>query len=220
MIITIDGPAGSGKSTAARNLATRLGIAFLDTGATYRAVTLKALETGIDLADEDALCEVARNCDVSFEPAPQGLRVLLDGRDVSTEIRTSRVSEMSRYAAASPKVREVLVNLQRRLGAELGSFVTEGRDQGTVVFPQANLKVYLDADPAVRARRRHAELAASGHKDSYESVLSAIADRDARDRGRAVGPLSKPKDAVVIDTSNMEIQQVEEMLVQLAEALR
>ncbi|NLW86058.1 MAG: (d)CMP kinase [Planctomycetes bacterium] len=220
MIITIDGPAGSGKSTAARNLATRLGIAFLDTGATYRAVTLKALETGIDLADEDALCEVARNCDVSFEPAPQGLRVLLEGRDVSTEIRTSRVSEMSRYAAASPKVREVLVNLQRRLGAELGSFVTEGRDQGTVVFPQANLKVYLDADPAVRARRRHAELAAAGYKDSYESVLSAIADRDARDRGRAVGPLSKPKDAVVIDTSNMEIQQVEEMLVQLAEALR
>ena len=218
MIITIDGPAGSGKSTAARELARALGIAFLDTGATYRAVTLEALRRGTDLEDEGALLELARGLDIRFAPAGRDVRVLLDGRDVTREIRSEEVSAGSHHAAGSPAVREVLVELQRRLGRQLGSFVAEGRDQGSVVFPEADVKFYLDARAEVRARRRHEEMLAAGRPSDYQEVLGSILRRDARDRGRPVAPLVEPEGAIAIDTSEMSIQQVVEELRRHVEA--
>ncbi len=218
MIITIDGPAGSGKSTAARLLAGSLGIAFLDTGATYRAVTLKALRAGIDMEDETALPALARDSDLKLTPSESGSRVLLDGQDVTREIRSEEVSDMSYYVASSPKVRDVLVSLQRRLGAELGDFVAEGRDQGSVVFPEADIKLFLDASPEVRARRRFEEIAAAGEKVEYEAVLRAIIDRDSRDRTRDVAPLVKPEGAIEIDTSGKTIEQTAAEVLRVVEA--
>ncbi len=212
MIVTIDGPAGSGKSTAARELAGALGIAFLDTGATYRAVTLEALRRGTDLEDDRALVELARGLDIRFAPAGRDVRVLLGGRDVTREIRSEEVSAGSHHAAGSPAVREVLVELQRRLGRQLGSFVAEGRDQGSVVFPEADVKFYLDARAEVRARRRHEEMLAAGRPCDYQEVLESILRRDARDRSRPVAPLVEPEGAIAIDTSEMSIQQVVEEL--------
>ncbi len=220
MIITIDGPAGSGKSTAARELAKALGIAHLDTGATYRAVTLLALRQGIDLADDARLAEVARGVDIRMVPTSGRVGVLLDGQDVTDEIRTEAVSANSRYAAASPAVREVLVELQRRLGRQLGSFVTEGRDQGSVVFPDADVKFYLDARPSVRATRRCEELRSHGQQADHNAVLAAIEDRDRRDRGRVVGPLKVPGGATIIDTSDMDIAQVTKRMLQYVRAPR
>ena len=216
MIITIDGPAGSGKSTVARQLACRLGIAYMDTGTTYRAVTLKALRDKVNLADASALAQTARRADIELTCLPNGTRVLLDGRDVTREIRSAEVSEKSHHIAQATGAREVLVQLQRRIGAKLGDFVAEGRDQGSVVFPDANVKFYLDAQPAVRARRRCDELNARGERTDYRRVLEAIMRRDERDRSRDVAPLVKPEGAVEIDTSDMTIDQV---IDRLAEAL-
>jgi cytidylate kinase len=208
MVITIDGPAGSGKSTAARELARALGIAYLDTGATYRAVTLKALRAGINLEDEAALAAIARGMDIRMVPTDRQMAVWLDGQDVSREIRSEEVSANSHYAARSPAVREVLVELQRRLGRQLGSFVTEGRDQGTVVFPQADVKFYLDARAETRAARRCAELRAAGENADYQRVLDAIVQRDQRDSTRRTAPLKRPDDAVVVDTSDHTVEQM------------
>jgi len=208
MIVTIDGPAASGKSTAARELASALHIAYLDTGATYRAVTLKALREKTDLKDDTALAAAARGMDLKMIPTPGGLRVLLDGRDVSGEIRSWQVSSNAHYVARSPATRKVLVELQRRIGAELGDFVTEGRDQGSVVFPQAEVKFFLNASPEVRARRRCEELGARGEPVGYEQTLRAITQRDVQDCSRGVAPLVRPDGAVEIDTSEMTVPQV------------
>ncbi len=220
MIITIDGPAGSGKSTIARKLASLLHIAHLDTGATYRAVTLKALREGVNMEDPAALVDVARRADIRLVPSDGGLRVLLDGQDVSREIRTAEVSDKSQYVARAGEVRSVLVDLQRKIGREVGSFATEGRDQGSVVFPHADIKFYLDASPEVRARRRYNEMVADGQSAVYEDVLNAIVTRDARDKSRAVAPLTKPLGAVEVDTSNMTIEQVTAAMMRHVEALR
>ncbi|MDY6913334.1 MAG: (d)CMP kinase [Planctomycetota bacterium] len=220
MIITIDGPAGAGKSTVARRLAGRLGIAYLDTGTTYRAVTLKALRDKVNLADASALAETARRANIELTCLPDGTRVLLDGRDVTQEIRSAEVSEKSHHIAQSPGAREVLVELQRRLGKSIGAFVAEGRDQGSVVFPEADVKFYLDAKPSVRARRRCDEMADRGEQADYQGVLAAILRRDSRDRRRDVAPLVKPKGAVEIDTSDMTIEQVVDHLVNCLERKR
>jgi cytidylate kinase len=220
MVITIDGPAGSGKSTAARRLARELGIAYLDSGATYRAAALKALREGADFADEAALAAAARRADVKLLPEPGGIRVLLDGRDVSDQVRSPEVSARASELARSPEVREVLVGLQRRIGRELGEFVAEGRDQGSVVFPDADVKFYLDADPAVRAQRRQKELQAAGREADHAEVLGSLLQRDERDRSRSAGPLVQPAGAVVVDTSRMTIEEMVAALKAVVEARR
>ena len=218
MIITIDGPAGSGKSTAARSLAKRLGIAYLDTGATYRAVTLKALREGVDMRDQNALAGVARSADIKLVPNAGGLAVFLDGKDVSLDIRTHEIAQNIHFVASAGPVREVLVELQRSIGRGLGSFVAEGRDQGSVVFPDADLKFYLSARPEIRARRRLAEMSGQGQAVSYDDVLQSIIHRDRHDSSREIAPLVKPAGAIEIDTSDNTIEQTTAALAAIAES--
>lgn len=203
MIITIDGPAGAGKSSVARALADRLNFEFLDTGAMYRAVAWACVDAGISLDDPNAISEVANSADFTFGQQT----VVCDGRDVTFLIRSGEASQVASIVAAVPKVREVLVKLQRQT-AEGRNLVTEGRDQGSIVFPQAECKFYLTADPNERARRRLIELEEQGQSISLEEVLAQIIDRDERDRNREVAPLTKPADAVEIDTSTISQDEV------------
>ena len=202
-IITLDGPAGAGKSTVARRLAKELGLPFLDTGAMYRAFTWAALERGVDLRDPAALVRLIRGSLLEFKDG----RALLDGWDITDEIRAERVTRNAVHLADPPAVREELVRLQREFGRE-GGLVTEGRDQGTVVFPDADFKFYLDADIGVRARRRLEELKTRGEAASPDEIAAGIADRDERDRRRRVGALRVPEGAIVVDTSRMTIEEV------------
>ncbi|MHC4985765.1 MAG: (d)CMP kinase [Planctomycetota bacterium] len=220
MIVTIDGPAGVGKSTAARKLAASLGIAFLDTGATYRAVTLKALRDGVDLIDADALVAAARSADIRLAVEGDALTVLLDGQDVTDAIRTAEVSNSAHFVANCPSCRDVLVDLQRRIGAELGEFVAEGRDQGSVVFPEADVKFFFDADSRIRAERRQGDLAAAGEPADLDAVQADIEQRDHRDRTRDVAPLVRPEGAVDVDTSDKTIEQVHAELLAVVETRR
>lgn len=215
MIVTIDGPAGSGKSTAARKLAQKLGISFLDTGATYRAVTLKAVRSGTDLADEAALTRQAEDMDLQMFPNGDNLRVELGGQDVTANIRSEEISRNAHYAANSPKVRSVLVMLQQKIGKSLGSFVTEGRDQGSVVFPNADFKFYLDAAPQERARRRMMELEARGETANYDEILAAIVARDKSDMTRSAGPLCVPQNAVIIDSTGKSIDDIQNEMLEI-----
>ncbi|NIA21442.1 MAG: (d)CMP kinase [Anaerolineaceae bacterium] len=215
MIVTIDGPAGSGKSTAARLLARQLGIAHLDSGAMYRAVTVAGLRRGIDLSDTEALARLAGEVRIDLLPGPDGLKVLLDGEDVSAAIRENEVSRQSRHAASNERVRAHLVAAQQRIGRQWQNLVTEGRDQGTVVFPEAEVKFYLDASPEVRARRRQAELAGRGRPEPLKNILEELNTRDQSDRSRRVGPLKAAEEAIVVDTTEMTIEQVVDHLLKL-----
>ena len=212
MIITIDGTVGSGKSTAASGLARRLGAAHLDTGAMYRALTLKALESGTNMEDARALAAIAGASEIDLDGTPGAVHVRLDGRDVTAAIRENRVSVNSHYLARTPEVRKVLVEEQRRFAERAGSIVTEGRDQGTVVFPRADLKFYLDADPEVRARRRQLDLQDRGEYKSYREVLAEVVERDKRDSSRAADPLRPAEDSIHVDTSDMSIDEMIEAL--------
>ncbi|MBU0640755.1 MAG: (d)CMP kinase [Planctomycetes bacterium] len=212
MIITIDGPAGSGKSTAARKLAARLGIPYLDTGAMYRVITLAALEAGVDLESEDMLTRIANEANYELDLGPTHIRVSLGARDVTEAIRTMRVNNHTRFIAASPGVRRALVEKQRQLGRQLGSLVTEGRDQGSVAFPNADIKFYLDATVERRAERRLHDFLADGEEVTFEEVLANVDVRDRTDSSRIVGPLTVPAGAVHIDTTPMTIAEVIETL--------
>lgn len=208
MIITIDGPAGSGKSTTARKLAARLGVPYLDTGAMYRVVTLAALEDELDWSDEQALTALAARGEYELHPGPTHIRVTLRGRDVTEAIRSMRVSEHTRYIASSPGVRRILLEKQREIGRRLGSLVTEGRDQGTAAFPDADLKFFLDADIRTRAERRLNDLRADGEDVTLEQVLANLDERDRTDTQRPVAPLSVPESAIRIDTTNTPLARV------------
>lgn len=208
VIITIDGPAGSGKSTTARKLAARLGIPYLDTGAMYRVVTLAALEDGVDLHDERALTALAERGEFQLDPGPTHIRVTLRGRDVTEAIRSMRVSEHTRFIAASPGVRRALIARQREIARRLGSLVTEGRDQGTAAFPDADAKFFLDAALEKRAERRLHDLLADGEEVTPEQVLANLDERDRTDSERPVAPLAVTAGAVRIDTTHLSIAEV------------
>ena len=203
MIVTIDGPAGAGKSSVARLLAQRLGFEFLDTGAMYRAVTLAALGHHVDLTDQAALEKLVAGLCLEMPPG----RVLLDGEDVTARLRTAEVTAASGAIANSAPVRRRLVEMQRAI-AQGRNFVCEGRDQGTVVFPNAVCKFFLTADPVERARRRHLEMLARGEGVRFEEVLAAQQARDARDAARDIAPMTPAADAVVLDTTDLTLEQV------------
>src|SRR4051812_38664601 len=198
MIITIDGPAGTGKSTVALAVAGRLGFDFLDTGAMYRAIGLAALRRGADLANGRELAFIARHARIEFEWDRHPPGVLLNGEPVGHLLRGGEATRAASYVAVVPAIREMLVAEQQRIGRARPNLVTEGRDQGTVAFPHAALKFYLDATPAERARRRVAQLRHRGEIVDHQEVLNQIVARDQRDAGRAVGPLAVPPDAEVI----------------------
>ena len=212
LVITIDGPAASGKSTVARLLARKLGASFLDTGAMYRAVTLAAMQAGVDLTDQRKLLDVTEKTEFQFSVEEGEMTVKIDGLDVTGQIRTQQVTANARHIASAPKVREKLVQMQRQFAAGRQRIVTEGRDQGTVAFGDADMKFYLTADAAERARRRQAELRLKGGDESIEQIQKAIEDRDKSDENRTVGPLKPAIDAIVIDTTNLSIEQVVEKL--------
>jgi len=213
MIIAIDGPAGAGKSTIAKILARKLGFLYIDTGAMYRALTLKILETKTPLTDTQKIVDLALNTAIVLEPDSKGgqLKVLLDGRDVSASIRETRVTRFVSDIAKIKEVRDIMLLLQRKLGRSTNS-ILDGRDIGTVVFPDADRKFFLDADFKERVERRFKELIDAGYKVTYQEIENDLANRDKIDSTRAVAPLRKAEDAILIDTTNLNIDQVADKL--------
>jgi cytidylate kinase len=216
LVITIDGPAGSGKSTVARRVAQALGLPYLDTGAMYRALTWAALQRGVDPGDGANLVTLFDQA--TLEITPEG-RVLWDGHEITAAIRSSAVARAVSAVAAHPEVRAAMVEAQRA-GARRGGLVAEGRDQGTMVFPDAAVKIYLDADLSERARRRAGDLAAAGEAVDLEALQAEISRRDDRDRNRDVGPLSAPTDAVHIDSTSLDVEAVVRAVLQVVARVR
>ena len=214
--IAIDGPAGAGKSTVAREVAKTLGYTYIDTGAMYRALTYAALKAGLDSCDAPAIASLARSLEITLKPGSNGsVRVLVDGSDVTREIRSPEVDRMVSPVAAIPEVRTILVGKQQAM-ARAGGMVMEGRDITTVVLPGAEVKVYLDATAEERARRRARELRASGYDVSLDDTLEEIRNRDRIDSQRECSPLTKCEDAIVLDTTGMPVERVIACVVELA----
>lgn len=209
--IAIDGPAGAGKSTLARGLAKALRLAYVDTGAMYRAVAWKALHLGADLDDPQALTRLAGRMNISFKTGRAGQKIVADGKDVTVVIRTPEVTQTASVVAAVSGVRRAMVRRQRALGHG-GGVVMEGRDIGTVVFPKADVKFFIDASIEERARRRFKEMHAKDAGVGLKAIEDAIRRRDRRDRGRKDSPLRPAKDAVLVDTTNLSQEQVLRML--------
>lgn len=212
--IAMDGPAGAGKSTLARRLARELGYLYLDSGAMYRSVGLVAAERGIDLDDAEACAEIGRDMVFDFPWIDGELHVIADGRDVSGLIRTGEAGRRASVVSQHPPVREVLVATQRAMGSR-GGVVMEGRDIGTVVLPDAELKVFLTASARVRGRRRFEQLRAAGQDVTLEQVIDSVEERDLRDSTRPIAPLKPAEDAVVLDSSEMTIERVHKTLLKL-----
>jgi cytidylate kinase len=207
MIVTIDGPAGAGKSSVAKALAQRLGFEFLDTGAMYRAIALAALRAGLDLQDQTGLAHLLSTLTLDMPPG----RVLLNGEDVTTAIRTPEVTAATSPVADSRVVRQHLVGMQRALAAGR-NLVCEGRDQGTIVFPEAGCKFFLKADPVERARRRQRQMEARGETVDLDAVLRAQQERDRRDAARDLAPMVPAADAILLDSTHLDLDQVVDLM--------
>ncbi len=206
MIITIDGPAGSGKSTVARLLAEKLGFVYIDTGAMYRAVAYLALKKGVESKNE--LIKLLDDTDLNIDYSDGKFRIFIDGEEITEKIRTEEVGKKASEIAKIPEVREKLVKMQRKIGLKVKNAVLEGRDTGTVVFPDADYKFFLTASPEERAKRRYLQLKERGINLTYEEILKSIIDRDKSDTQRSVSPLKPAEDAIIIDTTDMSVDEV------------
>ena len=215
MIIAIDGPSGAGKSTLGRLLARELRLLYIDTGAMYRAAALAVIGAGVSTTDEAAVARVVGKADINLAGDPDSLRVMLDGRDVSSEIRTEEVSHMASVISAIPEVRRTLVRRQREMGERAGGVVLDGRDIGTVVFPGADVKFFLTAAPEERAHRRYEEDRMKERDATFEETLAEINTRDRRDTTREDSPLVAAPDAVQIDSTGHSIEEVFERMIQV-----
>lgn len=216
MIIAIDGPSGAGKSTLGKMLAKKLNLLYLDTGAMYRAVGLAVLENKVDFEDQAKVAEIAGKSKIELVGEPENLQVLLDEKDVSAEIRTNEVGQAASIVSTISEVRKILVQHQRKLGENSpNGCVLDGRDIGTVVFPNADIKFFLTAEPEARARRRYQEDTAKGFSTTYAQTLKEINLRDKRDYSREDSPLSVAADAVVIDTSEIDLPQAFDQMIKI-----
>ena len=219
LLITIDGPAGAGKSTVSKLLAKKLGYIYLDTGAMYRAVALLATDSNYsDPLDETNLAEICLGLDLEFVQKDGILHLLANGRDVTEEIRRPEISSLASAVSAKGVVRERLSAIQRGMG-KAGGVVLEGRDMGTVVFPEADVKFFLDASPEVRSMRRFLELEAKGQDTTPEEVHQLMLERDGNDRNRQLAPLKPAEDAVLVDSSDLKIEEVVELMLNRVEAV-
>ena len=207
MIVAVDGPAGSGKGTVTKKIEEKLGLLNLDTGATYRCVALQTLREGIKLENEDEIVKIANDIDIKIDNTGDKDIILLNGEDVSKEIRTKEVTAIVSQVSSIIQVREKMVEVQRKL-AQGKNVIVEGRDIGTVVFPNADIKIYLDASEEIRAKRRYEENKQNGIDTTYEEVLENVKMRDYNDMHKKVGALKKADDAIVIDSSNLTIDEV------------
>ncbi|OAG28420.1 (d)CMP kinase [Thermodesulfatator autotrophicus] len=219
LLITIDGPAGAGKSTVAKKLAQKLGYLYLDTGAMYRVVALAAKRLGLDFQDEERLGELAKTLDFKLVPRENGVSVFLGEEDVSQAIRTPEIDRLSSVVARVPGVREALKTRQQAIGKE-GGVIAEGRDMGSVVFPDAEIKFFITASLEARARRRYKEQKQKGLNISFEEVLTNLRERDERDSKREVAPLVIPEGAIIIDTSELSPEQVLDMVLKEIEKVK
>jgi cytidylate kinase len=219
MIIAIDGPSGAGKSTLGKMLAKKLGLLYLDTGAMYRAAALAAVQQGVDLGDKKTVAKIAEDAQIDLTGEPENLKVILNGRDVSADIRTLEAAQAASVVSTISEVRRVMVRHQREIGErDPRGCVLEGRDIGSVVFPNADYKFFLTAKPEARAMRRFTEDAAKGRFSTYEQTLAEINERDARDVSREDSPLTIASDAIVIDSSELDLTEVfEQMLAKINE---
>ncbi len=217
MIIAIDGPAGSGKSTVARIVANKLQIVHIESGAMYRAVAWRSLQEGVDLSDENAVAGVAQKINTTFVPGPDGQSVLVDGEEVTRLLKEEAISRAAAMVAAQPGVRDVLTVKQRELGVN-GNLVMDGRDIGTVVFPQADKKIFLDADPGERGKRRYLELKAKNQDVDLNTIIEEVKKRDYEDRNRTISPLKPAEDAIQLDTTHLQINEVVDEVMRLIQS--
>ena len=214
IVVAIDGPAGSGKGTVTKLVGEKLGLVNIDTGATYRCVTLAAINKGYKLEEENKIVNLLNEIDIEFKKKENEEKILLNGKDVTKEIRSKEVNEMVSQVSHIPKVRENMANFQRKI-AEGKNVIMEGRDIGTNVFPNADVKIYLDATPEERAKRRMKQNEEKGIESNYEEILENIKFRDHNDKTSSVAPLKQAEDAIYIDSSNLSIEEVTEKIIEI-----
>ena len=214
MIIAIDGPAGSGKSTVARLIASRLNFKYIETGSMYRAVAWKAEQSGIGLGDQERIAEVARTISIEFHPGSDRQKVMVDGKDLTPVLQTETIGRSAAIVAANKAVREVMVAQQQDMGRN-GNVVMDGRDIGTVVFPEADKKFFLVADQKERAQRRHEEIKAKSPEVTFEKIYEQLQQRDYEDENREVSPLVPAKDSIRLDTTQMNIEDVVAYMIEI-----